>query len=81
MSETVVVPEYVKYRREETGGLVYAHENYGYEDATLTSVSDSVIDVLEHVHENGGCSASELETDFSPETVEVLVDRGFVSHE
>jgi putative mycofactocin binding protein MftB len=81
MSGTIVVPEYVKYRREETGGLVYTHENYGYEDATLTSVSDSVIDVLEHVHENSGCNASELETNFSAETVDVLVDRGFVTHE
>lgn len=81
MSETVVVPEYVKYRREETGGLVYAHENYGYEDATLTSVSGSVIDVLEHVHESGGCSATTLQSNFSAETVEVLVDRGFVTYE
>jgi len=81
MSETVVVPEYVKYRREETGGLVYTHENYGYEDATLTSVSGQVIDVLEHVTENGGCSAGTLQSNFSEETVEVLVDRGFVTHE
>ncbi|MFT4923893.1 MAG: putative mycofactocin binding protein MftB [Haloarculaceae archaeon] len=81
MSDTVVVPDHVKYRREETGGLVYTHENYGYEDATLTSVGSSVIDVLEHVNENSGCNASELQSSFSAETVDVLVDRGFVTYE
>jgi len=81
MADRIVVPEHVKYREEAAGGLVYEHENYGYEDATLTTVSEPVIDVLEHVDQAGGCPRSALESEFGAETVRTLVDAGFLAHE
>lgn len=74
MPETVSKPHYIKFRREADGGLVYDHENYGYEDASMYAVSDTVIDVLEFV--DGKRSRMNVETEFSPEVVDSLVQRG-----
>lgn len=71
---TISKPTYVKYRREPDGGLVYDHENYGYEDASMYAVSDTVIDVLEFVAEPR--PRSEVEAEFSPAVVDSLVERG-----
>lgn len=77
MQETLVKPSYIKFRREADGGLVYDHENYGYEDASMYAVSDTVIDVLEFV--DGDRSRSEVETQFSQPVVESLLRRGVLS--
>jgi len=74
----VSVPPYVKYRREADGGLVYEHENYGYEDATLLRVDGTVVDILEAV-ESGTTDRAVLEERFSPEAVTVLERRGFLA--
>jgi len=79
MPSSLVVPDHVKYRRESTGGLVYDHENYGYEDATLAQVDDVVIDVLEFVEE-GMPTREEVENTFSPTIVDTLVNRGYLHH-
>ncbi len=71
----VAKPDHVKFRREADGGLVYDHENYGYVDASMYEVSDTVIDVLEFV--DGERRPREaVETAFSPTVVETLIDRG-----
>lgn len=75
MAETIRKPSYIKYRREADFGLIYDHENYGYEDASLIEVSETVIDVLDHVADDGD-SRDHLEATFSPEVVDALVDRG-----
>lgn len=67
-------PNHIKYRREPEGGLVYDHENYGYDDASMYEVSDTVIDVLEFVGEE--CPRDEVDQEFSPATVETLLNRG-----
>lgn len=77
MVETVHKPSYIKHRREDGFGLVYNHRNYGYEDASLTEVNETVIDVLEHV-ENGD-SREHLEATFSPAVVEALLERGVLT--
>lgn len=74
MPPTVITPSYIKYRRETDGGLVYDHENYGYEDASMYAVSDTVIDVLEFV--DGQRSRTEVETAFSEAVVDSLVEKG-----
>lgn len=71
-------PRHVKYRREAEFGLVYDHENYGYEDATLASVDDVVVDVLERI-EDEPVSREQLEREFSPATVEAMLQRGFLT--
>jgi putative mycofactocin binding protein MftB len=74
MSTSVSKPPHIKYRREADGGLVYDHENYGYEDASLYAVSDTVIDVLEFV--DAETTRDRVETEFSPAVVESLLERG-----
>lgn len=81
MSDRIVRPAHVKFRREAEGGLVYDHENYGYEDATLTTVDGVVIDVLERVDEQGGRGREPLENEFSVGTVETLLEAGILTHE
>lgn len=71
-------PRYVKYRSEGDHGLVYDHENYGYEDATLTAVSNVVIDVLERVNEES-VSRKTLEQQFSDHTIEAMIDQGYLT--
>lgn len=77
MPATVFRPVHVKFRREADGGLVYDHENYGYEDASMYAVSDTVIDVLEFVEEPR--LRSEVESEFSPAVVDSLVERGVLA--
>ena len=77
MPATVSRPSHVKYRREPDGGLVYDHENYGYEDASMYAVSDTVVDVLEFVEEPR--PRSEVEAEFSPAVVDSLVERGVLT--
>jgi putative mycofactocin binding protein MftB len=79
MPETLTRPSHVKYRREATGGLVYDHENYGYEDASLYAVSETVVDVLEFVGD--GRARRDVEAEFSPSVVESLVERGVLANE
>jgi putative mycofactocin binding protein MftB len=79
MPETLTRPAHVKFRRESEGGLVYDHENYGYEDASLYAVSDTVVDVLEFVGE--GRARTAVEAEFSPSVVESLVERGVLANE
>jgi putative mycofactocin binding protein MftB len=81
MSERIVRPTHVKFRREAEGGLVYDHENYGYDDASLTTVSGTVIEVLERVDERGGCGRSSLEEEFGSRTVDTLLEAGILTHE
>jgi len=76
----VARPEYIKFRREAEGGLVYDHENYGYEDASMYEVSDTVIDVLEFV-DGEGRPREAVEAEFSPAVVETLLDRGVLDVE
>ncbi|ADB62724.1 hypothetical protein Htur_3865 (plasmid) [Haloterrigena turkmenica DSM 5511] len=76
MSATIRIPDHVKYRREAESGLVYDHENYGYEDASLYEVSETVVDVLEFVGD--GRRRDEIEREYSPSLVERLVDRNFL---
>jgi putative mycofactocin binding protein MftB len=80
MSDRIVRPDHVKFRREADGGLVYVHENYGYEDATLTTVDDIVIDVLERIEERGGCGRPALEDEFGSRTVDTLLEAGMLTH-
>ena len=77
MSATVSRPAHVKFRREADGGLVYDHENYGYEDASMYAVSDTVIDVLEFVGDRRERAA--VESEFSPAVVESLIERGVLT--
>jgi len=79
MSGALTRPSHVKFRREATGGLVYDHENYGYEDASLYAVSDTVVDVLEFVGD--GRARADVEAAFSPGIVESLLERGVLAHE
>jgi len=74
---TVSKPDHIKFRRETNGGLVYDHKNYGYEDASLYEVSDTVVDVLEFV--DGECSRVAVEDEFSPAVVDTLVERGVLT--
>lgn len=76
MTATIRVPDHVKYRREAAFGLVYDHENYGYEDASLYEVSETVVDVLESVGD--GRRRDELEREYSPSLVERLVEQDFL---
>lgn len=76
MAETIRKPSHIKYRRESDFGLVYDHQNYGYEDASLLEVSETVIDVLEHV-EDDECQ-ERLEATFSSEVVDALIERGIL---
>ncbi|RLM53968.1 mycofactocin biosynthesis chaperone MftB [Halobellus sp. Atlit-31R] len=77
MAATVSTPSHIKFRREADGGLVYDHENYGYEDASMYAVSDTVIDVLEFVGDEQSREA--VEAEFSPAVVETLVERGVLT--
>lgn len=70
-------PDHIKFRREADGGLVYDHENYGYEDASMYEVSDTVIDVLEFVDDKRDRQA--VEHEFSPAVVTTLLDRGVLA--
>ena len=74
---TLARPDHVKFRREAAGGLVYDHENYGYEDASLYEVSETVIDVLEFVDDERDREA--VEREFSPAVVESLLERGVLA--
>ena len=80
MADQLARPEHVKFRREADGGLVYDHENYGYEDATLTKVDDAVIDVLERVDGSGGCRRQVLDGEFGAGTVDALIEAGILTH-
>jgi len=77
MPATVHRPSHVKYRREGDGGLVYDHENYGYEDASLYRVSEAVVDVLEFVEEPR--PRATVEAEFSPAVVDSLLERGVLA--
>jgi putative mycofactocin binding protein MftB len=77
---TLARPEHVKYRREAEGGLVYDHENYGYEDASMYEVNATVIDVLEFV-DGEGRSREAVEREFSSGVVETLLERGVLDAE
>lgn len=77
MPNALATPSHVKFRREADGGLVYDHENYGYEDASMFAVSDTVIDVLEFV--DGRRSREAVEAEFSPAVVDTLVERGVLT--
>jgi len=77
MADAVSKPRHIKFRREANGGLVYDHENYGYEDASMYAVSDTVIDVLEFV--DGDRSRAEVEAEFSPAVVDSLVAKGVLT--
>lgn len=81
MTDLIVRPDHVKFRHEAEGGLVYDHENYGYEDASLTTVSGTVIEVLERVEEREGCRRSLLEDEFGARTVNTLLEAGIITHE
>ncbi|MFC5136393.1 MULTISPECIES: mycofactocin biosynthesis chaperone MftB2 [Haloferacaceae] len=74
---TLARPDHIKFRREADGGLVYDHENYGYEDASMYEVSDTVIDVLEFVENENDREA--VESQFSPAVVATLIDRGVLA--
>jgi putative mycofactocin binding protein MftB len=77
MPTTVSKPAHIKFRREADGGLVYDHENYGYEDASMYAVSDTVIDALEFVGD--GEPRDVVESKFSPPVVESLIERGVLT--
>ena len=70
-------PAHVKFRREAEGGLVYDHENYGYEDASLYAVNEVVIDVLEFVGESR--PRNDVESEFSEAIVDSLLERGVLN--
>lgn len=74
MAARVETPAYVKYRREDGFGLVYEHENYGEEDASLYEVAEGVVDVLERA--DGGVDRDELAAAVGQETLEELLDLG-----
>lgn len=78
MATDVRTPSHIKYRRERDGGLVYDHENYGYEDASMYAVSDTVIDVLEFV--DGQRPRDEVEAAFSPAIVQSLLEKGVLTN-
>jgi putative mycofactocin binding protein MftB len=71
-------PSFVKFRRESEFGLVYEHENYGYEDANLLRVDERVVDVLERTADSPQ-PREELAGEFSPELVETLLQRGLLT--
>lgn len=79
MARSLAVPEYVKYRRESGFGLVYHHENYGSEDASLARVDDLVLDVLTYV-DGQAPTAEAVRAEFSPATVDSLLDAGYLVH-
>lgn len=81
MSDRIVRPAHIKFRREAEGGLVYDHENYGYDDATLTTVDDAVIDVLERLAATGSCERTALDEEFGAATVDTLLQAGILAHE
>ncbi len=81
MSDHITRPSHVKYRHEAEGGLVYDHENYGYEDATLKTVDSTVIDVLKRIDENEGCTRASLEQEFGVKTVDTLLAAGILADE
>lgn len=78
MTTKLARPDHIKFRREAEGGLVYDHENYGYEDASMYEVSDMVIDVLEYI--DGERPRQALEEEFSPAVVETLLQRGVITN-
>lgn len=71
-------PQHVKFRREAGFGLVYEHENYGYEDANLLRVDERVVDVLERTAD-APRTRGELASEFSPELVDTLLQRGLLT--
>lgn len=79
MGKTVFKPEYIKYRLEDDYGLVYDHENYGYEDATLTTVDKRIISCLEYVDTESKVRIEELQKEVSPEVIEVAREKGFLN--
>ncbi len=76
MSKSIQKPAHIKFRREVEGGLVYDHERYGEEDATLTEVSETVIEVLEAVE--AGRDRSELEQVYGSQTIATLLEAGIL---
>lgn len=76
----VTRPDHVKYRRESSFGLVYDHRNYGYEDASLLTVDETVVDVLEAVEERPR-DRDRLVDRFSERTVSTMLEEGFLSRE
>ncbi|AOW79433.1 mycofactocin system protein MftB [Halodesulfurarchaeum formicicum] len=78
MGKTVSKPEYIKYRREDEYGLVYDHENYGYEDATLSTVDERIISCLEYVEDRSAIELEALQDEFSPEVIEVARKKGYI---
>ena len=80
MGGDLATPGFVKYRREEDFGLVYTHENYGDEDASLYETDERVVDVLQRAE--GGAPRTELKREFGADVVEelrsmeLLVDAG-----
>lgn len=79
MAAFVHKPDHVKFRRETDHGLVYDHENYGYEDASMYEVSDVVVDVLEFVGD--GRPRTEVEREYDGSVVETLVEREMLIHD
>lgn len=77
MAETIQKPSYIKYRRETDSGLVYDHQNYGYDDASLLEVNEVVIDVLERV-DGDDESREHLEATFSSGIIDALIERGLL---
>lgn len=75
---TLSKPSHIKYRREPEGGLVYDHENYGYEDASMYEVNGTVIDVLEFI--DGERPREEVDQEFSPAVVQTLLNRGVLTN-
>jgi putative mycofactocin binding protein MftB len=78
MSSSISLPSHVKFRREADFGLVYEHENYGYDDASLLTVDETVIDVLEAV-EHETPTRAELERQFSEDTIDAIIQRGLLT--
>ncbi|MDG5777201.1 mycofactocin biosynthesis chaperone MftB2 [Haloarculaceae archaeon H-GB2-1] len=74
---TVRKPDHVKYRREGDHGLVYDHENYGYEDASLTTVHSRIVDLLEYV-DGSPRPREDLDAAFEQAVVEAAVEEGYV---
>lgn len=73
MGEALRTPRHVKYRRESGFGLVYEHDGYGYDDASLYEVSERVVDVLEEL-DDAAAERAAVEREFGEETVARLLE-------
>jgi len=77
MTTTLRKPDHVKYRHEDGFGLVYDHENYGYEDASLSTVDERIVDLLAYVA-GATHDRERLVEEFPPAVVEAAVSEGFL---